>query len=96
MKKLVLKTKNDEICLTRYTNDKYFKMKNIDKFNEDLNELKLFDQIVDIISKDEKYLGQAKFSYIWDMDNLLREKDSPFDRGKEVFEKLYRNRIKVR
>ena len=56
MKKLVLKTKNDEICLTRYTNDKYFKMKNIDKFNEDLNELKLFDQIVDIISKDEKYL----------------------------------------
>ena len=43
-----------------------------------------------------EYKGQAQFSYIWDMDNLLREKDSPFDRGKEVFEELYRNRIKVR
>jgi hypothetical protein len=30
------------------------------------------------------------------MDNLLDEKDSPFDKGKEVFEKLYRNRIKIR
>ena len=43
-----------------------------------------------------KYSGQAQFSFIWDYDNLLREKDSPFDRGKEVFEQLYRNRIKVK
>ena len=56
MKKLVLKTKNDEMCLNRFGTDKYFKIRNLDKFNEDLNKLKLFDQIVDIISKDEKYL----------------------------------------
>ena len=56
MKKLVLKTKNDEICLNRFENDKFFKMRHLDKFNEDLNKLKLFDQVVDIISKDEKYL----------------------------------------
>ena len=43
-----------------------------------------------------KYKGQATFYYIWDMDNLLGRKDSPFDKGKEVFEKLYRYRIKVR
>ena len=44
----------------------------------------------------KKYNGQATFYYIWDMDNLLEEKDSPFDKGKEVFEKLYKHRIKVR
>ena len=43
-----------------------------------------------------KYRGQAAFYYIWDMDGLLREKDSPFDRGKEVFEELYKHRIRVR
>ena len=44
----------------------------------------------------KKYSNQASFSYIWDFDNLLNEKDSPFDRGKEVFEELYKNRIKLR
>ena len=43
-----------------------------------------------------KYINEANFSYIWDYDNLLKEKDSPFDRGKEVFEELYKNRVKVR
>ena len=44
----------------------------------------------------KKFRGQATFYYIWDIDNLLNEKDSPFDRGKDIFEKLYRNRIRVR
>ena len=44
----------------------------------------------------KEYKGQAVFSYIWDMDNLLEYKDSPFDKGKEVFEELYKHRIKVR
>ena len=43
-----------------------------------------------------KYSSLVKFSLIWDYDNLLEEKDSPFDKGKEVFEELYRNRIKLR
>ena len=43
-----------------------------------------------------KYKNQANFSYIWDFDNVLQEKDSPLDRGKEVFEYLYKNRVKVR
>ena len=43
-----------------------------------------------------KYKGKATFYYIWDMDNLLGYKDSPFDKGKEVFEELYKHRIKVR
>ena len=44
----------------------------------------------------KKYAGQAVFYYIWDMDGLLGYKDSPFDKGKEVFEELYKHRIKVR
>ena len=43
-----------------------------------------------------KYKNQATFSYIWDFDNVLEEKDSPFDKGKKIFEYLYKNRIKVR
>ena len=43
-----------------------------------------------------EYKGQAVFYYIWDMDNLLEYKDSPFDKGKEIFEELYKHRIKVR
>ena len=49
-----------------------------------------------IINMCNKYKGQAVFYYTWDMDNLLRHKDSPFDRGKDVFEELYKHRIKVR
>ena len=44
----------------------------------------------------KKYANQADFSYIWDINNLLDEKDSPFDKGKEVFEELYKNRIRIR
>ena len=43
----------------------------------------------------KKYSNQATFYYIWDRDNLLNEKDSPFDKGKEIFEILYKNRIKI-
>ena len=43
-----------------------------------------------------KYTNQANFSYIWDYDNVLQEKDSPFDRGKEIFEYLYKTRVRVR
>lgn len=49
-----------------------------------------------IISMCHKYSNQAIFSYIWDYDNVLEEKDSPFDKGKEVFEHLYKTRVKVR
>ena len=44
----------------------------------------------------QKYRNQATFSYIWDFDNVLKEKDSPFDRGKDIFEHLYKTRVKVK
>jgi len=42
-----------------------------------------------------KYTTQATFSYIWDYNNLLEEKDSPYDKGKEVFEQLLKERVRV-
>ena len=55
---------------------------------------KKYQQKIETMCK--KYINQANFSYIWDYDNLLNEKDSPFDKGKDVFDYLYKNRIKVR
>lgn len=43
-----------------------------------------------------KYKNQATMSYIWDYDNLLDEKDSPFDKGKEVFDKLFKERVIIK
>lgn len=43
-----------------------------------------------------KYVSQANFSYIWDYDNVLNEKDSPFDKGQEIYEYLFKTRVKVR
>lgn len=50
-------------------------------------------KLVDIC---EKYKNSATFSYIYDRKNLLEFKDSPYDKGKEIFNELYRTRTKVR
>lgn len=43
-----------------------------------------------------KYNNYCNFSFLFDYDNLLGLKDSPIDKGKEVFEKLMKNKIEVR
>ena len=57
MKKMLLKDKTNEACLNKLKNEPNFQIRFIDKFMDDLKRLKLLDQIVDIISKDEKYLS---------------------------------------
>ena len=42
-----------------------------------------------------KYKNYANFSFIFDKENLLNEKDSPFDKGKDIFYKLYEKRIRM-
>lgn len=56
-------------------------------------EKKYRKKLVDIC---KKYNHLASFSYIYDEQNLLDLKDSPNDKGQEIFEKLYKKRIKVR
>lgn len=44
----------------------------------------------------KKYNSQANFSFIYDTDDLLELKDSPFDKGEEVFKKLLEKRVIVK
>ena len=67
-----------------------------DKEYDDWHSDKAHEYFKKIETMCKKYSWMASFSIIWDYDNLLREKDSPFDRGQEVFEELYKNRIKIR
>ena len=43
----------------------------------------------------QKYGAKVQISYIFDKQNLLGYKDSPIDCGKEVFLKLYKERIRL-
>ena len=49
-----------------------------------------------LISMCKKYNNDANFSYIFDRQGLLDKKDAPVDKGKEIWEKLYKERTKVR
>ena len=42
-----------------------------------------------------KYGKEVQISYMFDFDTYLDYKDSPIDKGKEVFIKLYKNRVKI-
>ena len=41
----------------------------------------------------KKYRNKVKIGFIFDKNNLLNLKDSPFDKGKEIFLKLYNSSI---
>ena len=43
-----------------------------------------------------RYSAYYNFSFIYDREGLLDLKDSPFDRGKEVFEELLKKRVIIK
>lgn len=43
-----------------------------------------------------KYKHLMNFSYIWDVKNRLKRKQSPVDCGKKVWEELYKERVNVK
>lgn len=45
------------------------------------------------IAKLKRYIA---VEYVWDREDLLGEKDAPVDKGREVFKKLYEQRLKYR
>ena len=53
---------------------------------------KYFNKLYGICKKYEQY---CNFSFIYDREGLLDLKDSPTDKGEEVFNKLLRKRVKV-
>ena len=44
----------------------------------------------------KKYSAYCDFSFIYDRENLLDMKDSPTDKGSDVFWRLYRKRVRVK
>lgn len=42
-----------------------------------------------------KYKNYANFSFIYDRENLLQDKDSPSDKGEEVFNQLLQKRVRI-
>lgn len=57
------------------------------------NSSKYFDKLWGI---GKKYSNYCNFSFIYDRKKLTNEKDSPTDRGEEVFEELLKRRIYVK
>lgn len=54
---------------------------------------KYFNKLYQLGSKYKQYVN---ISFIYDRENLLQLKDSPTDRGQEVFEKLLQKRVCIR
>ena len=60
---------------------------------EEKGETKYFDKLYALC---KKYTQYSQFSFIYDRQNLLGAKDSPSDKGEEIFKKLLEKRVKVR
>ena len=56
------------------------------------HEDKYFNHLYELCKKYQVY---SNFSFIYDRENLLKLKDSPTDRGEEIFLKLLKGRVKV-
>ena len=56
-------------------------------------EHKYFDKLMKIC---EKYKNYCNFSFVYDRENLIGMKDSPSDRGEEIFKKLIERRVSVK
>lgn len=80
---LLYNTKINEVIIAL---DKEYTSDNLIKKNS------YFNKLHKICKKYNKYY---KFSFIWDENNLLEEKDSPIDKGEQVFHELMEKRIVV-
>ena len=59
---------------------------------EEKGQDKYFNKLYSIC---EKYKSYCDFSFVYDRENLLNMKESPTDRGEEVFKKLIEKRVRV-
>lgn len=93
---ILLKLGIDEIVIAF---DKDFNPLDFEGKEEQLkntNEYKKYERFCDrLINIGEKFAPYCKVTIIWDRENLLDIKDSPFDKGKEIFERLYKEREEI-
>lgn len=50
----------------------------------------------DIVKLAQKFLPYCDVSVLWDTNDLLDEQDAPVDKGKDIFEILVKNKIKIK
>ena len=94
------------VCGSNFTNVQLkLLLKNCDineiviAFDKEYNRLdsaraqKYFNKLYKICTSYNTYYN---FSFIYDIEGLLNEKDSPIDKGKEIFEHLMKGRIMVK
>lgn len=67
-----------------------------DKEYDNYNSKEADDYFLKLYNMCKKYNKYTNFSFIFDRKNLLKKKDSPVDRGKEIFLELFKNRVIVR
>ena len=67
----------------------------IDKDYEERNSKEFQAYLENVKRIARLFKGYAKCSVFYDKDNALAYKESPTDRGKEVYEKLYKERIAI-
>lgn len=60
---------------------------------EKQGETKYFEKLYNMCNK---YKNYCNISFIYDRNQLSKPKDSPTDNGQEIFEKLLKERVKVR
>jgi hypothetical protein len=76
--------------------DKDFEILDYENYAEDSKEYKDFQRFVNrIYSLAYKFVAFCKTYVLWDTTNLLKLKDSPFDKGKEALETLMKNKIEI-
>jgi hypothetical protein len=63
--------------------------------SEELYQKRFFDYQEKLIKYAQKFTPYCRVYILWDTDNLLDYKDSPADKGKEVLEKLMKNKFEI-
>lgn len=76
--------------------DKDYEPNDFEGIDENSKEAEEYDRFTErILSLAYKFAPFCRTYVLWDSCKLLQVKDSPLDRGKEVFEKLMKNKIEI-
>ena len=67
-----------------------------DKEYDNYNSKKADSYFNKIYELGKQFNNYVQMSFIYDSKGLLNEKDSPVDKGKDIFEELYHSRIYIR
>lgn len=67
----------------------------VDKEFNTVNDEKSIRYAQKIKSIFDKLRNRHRVSILWDKEKLIKEKDSPIDEGKDIFERLYKERIYI-